>query len=279
MSPEILSGTEIEKAFQKALEDREFSVWYQPQVDMRTGGIRGAEALVRWQKKDGEMILPDLFVPVLEKRGLMPLLDEEVLRIVCGDIRDMKHRKASFCPVSVNLSRMHAGRREIMGVFREITEEYGIREGELSFEITETAAGAGEDDGDGMMRLVRYLQKKGFQIAMDDYGIGSSTLKLLHEIHFDILKLDRFFISRIGDPKAEIILASTIAMAKALELEVVAEGVENREQIRFLLKHGCCYAQGYYYSRPLTKEGYMMRRMEDAQLCAEDGTADREETV
>ena len=161
----------------------------------------------------------------------------------------------------------------------EITEEYGIREGELSFEITETAAGAGEDDGDGMMRLVRYLQKKGFQIAMDDYGIGSSTLKLLHEIHFDTLKLDRFFISRIGDPKAEIILASTIAMAKALELEVVAEGVENREQIRFLLKHGCCYAQGYYYSRPLTKEGYMMRRMEDAQLCAEDGTADREETV
>ena len=128
MSPEILSGTEIEKAFKKALEDREFSVWYQPQVDMRTGGIRGAEALVRWQKKNGEMILPDLFVPVLEKRGLMPLLDEEVLRIVCGDIRDMKHRKASFCPVSVNLSRMHAGRREIMGVFREITEEYGIRE-------------------------------------------------------------------------------------------------------------------------------------------------------
>ena len=114
---------------------------------------------------------------------------------------------------------------------------------------------------------------------MDDYGIGSSTLKLLHEIHFDILKLDRFFISRIGDPKAEIILASTIAMAKALGLEVVAEGVENREQIRFLLKHGCCYAQGYYYSRPLTKEGYMMRRMEDALLCAEDGTADREETV
>ena len=74
MSPEILSGTEIEKAFKKALEDREFSVWYQPQVDMRTGGIRGAEALVRWQKKNGEMILPDLFVPVLEKRGLMPLL-------------------------------------------------------------------------------------------------------------------------------------------------------------------------------------------------------------
>ncbi len=260
MSPEILSGTEIEKGFQKALENREFSVWYQPQVDMRTGGIRGAEALVRWQTKNGEMIPPDLFVPALEKKGLMPLLDEEVLRIVCGDIRDAKQRKVSFCPVSVNLSRMHAGRREIMGVFREITEEYGIGKGELSFEITETAAGPEDGGDDGMSRLVRYLRKKGFQIAMDDYGMGSSTLKLLHEIRFDILKLDRFFVSRIGDPKADVILASTIAMAKELGLEVVAEGVENRKQTQFLLQHGCCIAQGYYYSRPLTKEMYLIQR-------------------
>ena len=106
MSAEILSGIGLEKEFKEALENREFSVWYQPQVDMRTGVIRGAEALVRWQKKNGKMIPPDLFVPALEKMGLMPLLDEEVLRIVCGDIRDAKHRKISFCPVSVNLSRM-----------------------------------------------------------------------------------------------------------------------------------------------------------------------------
>ena len=130
-----------------------------------------------------------------------------------------------------------------------------------------------------MPQLARYLQRKGFRIAMDDYGMGNSTLKLLQEFRFDILKLDRFFISRIGDPKAEVILASTIAMAEALGLEVIAEGVENREQIRFLLKHGCCFAQGYYYSRPLTKERYMMRRMERALLCAEDEAAGREETV
>lgn len=277
MSAVFLSG--IEQEFTEALKNREFSVWYQPQVDMRTGEIRGAEALVRWQKKNGEMIPPDLFVPVLEKMGLMPLLDEEVLRIVCGNIRDAKQKRYSFCPVSVNLSRMHAGRREIMGVFREITEEYGIGKGELSFEITETAAGPEDGYDDGMSRLVRYLREKGFQIAMDDYGMGSSTLKLLHEIRFDILKMDRFFVSRIGDPKTDVILASTIAMAEKLGLEVVAEGVENREQTQFLLDHGCCFAQGYYYSRPLTKEIYVTQRMGQIPFRAEDRPAGREETI
>ena len=275
MSAESLYG--IEQEFTEALKNGEFCVWYQPQVDMRTGVIRGAEALVRWQKKNGELIPPDQFVPDLEKEGVMPLLDEEVLRIVCGDICDAKQKRYSFCPVSVNLSRLHAGRKGISGILREITEEYGIGKGELSFEITETAKGP--DDGERMPQLARYLQRKGFRIAMDDYGMGNSTLKLLQEIRFDILKLDRFFISRIGDPKAEVILSSTITMAEALGLEVIAEGVENREQIRFLLKHGCCFAQGYYYSRPLTKERYMMRRMERALLCAEDGAAGREETV
>lgn len=278
MSPEILSGTGIEKEFKKALENREFSVWYQPQVDMRTGEIRGAEALVRWQKENGEIIPPDLFVPALEKKGLMPLLDEEVLRSVCGDIRDAKHRNVSFCPVSVNLSKMHAGRREITGVFREITEEYGIGKGDLSFEITETSPGPDDGENDGMSRLARYLQKKGFQIAMDDYGMGSSTLKLLHEIRFDILKLDRFFVSRIGNPKADVILEFTIAMAEKLGLEVIAEGVENREQTQFLLEHGCCFAQGYYYSRPLTKEMYVTQRMGQIPYCTEAGPAGREET-
>lgn len=226
MSAESLYG--IEQEFTEALKNGEFCVWYQPQVDMRTGVIRGAEALVRWQKKNGELIPPDQFVPDLEKEGVMPLLDEEVLRIVCGDICDAKQKRYSFCPVSVNLSRLHAGRKGISGILREITEEYGIGKGELSFEITETAKGP--DDGERMPQLARYLQRKGFRIAMDDYGMGNSTLKLLQEI-------------------------------------------------RFLLKHGCCFAQGYYYSRPLTKERYMMRRMERALFCAEDGAAGREETV
>ena len=136
---------------------------------------------------------------------------------------------------------------------KKITEEYEITRDELFFEITETADGA----EDGLPGLVEQLREKGFQIAMDDFGTGNSSLKVLQESHFDILKLDRYFVARIGDPKAEIILASTIAMAGDLGLEVVAEGVETEEQIRFLLGHQCHLAQGYYYSRPLTKEQYI----------------------
>ena len=226
-----------------ALDNREFCVWYQPQVDMETGKIVGAEALVRWQRPGKGLILPGRFIPALEENGLMPLLDCEVLRIVCRDIREAREGGIDPGWVSVNLSQFHAGHCSGEMVDR------------LRFELTETAPspeGSGE-----MLDFARRLQEQGFQIAMDDFGTGNSSLKVLQESHFDILKLDRYFVARIGDPKAEIILASTIAMAGDLGLEVVAEGVETEEQIRFLLGHQCHLAQGYYYSRPLTKEQYI----------------------
>ena len=121
----------MEKSFQKALKDGEFHVWYQPQVDMRTGRPRGAEALARWKKEDGTYIMPSLFVPELERAGLMTLLDEEVIGIVCRDLRDARREEIPFAPVSINLSRLHAGRREIAECFKEITERYGTDRREL----------------------------------------------------------------------------------------------------------------------------------------------------
>ena len=252
-----------EKNFREALKEKRFQVWYQPQVDMRTERPKGAEALVRWQKEDGTFLAPDRFVPALEKLGLTALLDEEVMRIVCRDICEAREKGLPFGPVSVNLSRLHAGRPEITERFQEITGRHGVGKSELSFEITETLAeeiNRGDSGDDEMLRFVGELQGDGYRIAMDDYGMGSSTLKLLQEVRFDILKLDRYFVSRIGDPKADIILASTIGMAAALGMEVVAEGVETEEQIRFLLEHKCRFGQGYYYSRPLPKEQYIRWR-------------------
>ncbi len=243
----------MEQEFHGALKNSEFRVWYQPQIDMRTGKHCGAEALVRWQKQDGSLVKPDAFVPPLEKLGLIARLDEEVLENVCRDISQARKQGITLGPVSVNLSRLQAGRNVITEKLKKITEGYEITRDELFFEITETADGA----EDGLPGLVEQLREKGFQIAMDDFGTGNSSLKVLQESHFDILKLDRYFVARIGDPKAEIILASTIAMAGDLGLEVVAEGVETEEQIRFLLGHQCHLAQGYYYSRPLTKEQYI----------------------
>lgn len=247
-----------EKSFREAVIKKRFQVWYQPQVDMRTERPKGAEALVRWQKEDGTFLAPDRFVPVLEKLGLTALLDEEVMGIVCRDICQAKIDKISFGPVSVNFSRLHAGRAETIGRLKDITEHYGISRGEICFEITETDVEKRKEDD--IRKFVGKLQDDGYRIAMDDYGIESSTLKLLQETRFDVLKLDRYFVSRIGDDRADIILSSTIAMAKRLGMEVVAEGIETEEQICFLLEHGCYLGQGYYYSEPLPKEQYISWR-------------------
>ena len=248
----------VEQSFTEAIKNRDFYVWYQPQIDMRTGSSRGGEALVRWQRKDGALIPPDRFVSELEQAGLMPALDEEVVKIVCKDACEAKQRGCLFGPVSVNLSRLHAGREGGPDWIRKVTAHYGIQPGEIFFEITETAAEG--EDGAELMRFAHQLQKEGYRIAMDDYGTGNSTLKLLQEIRFDILKLDRHFVSRIGDPRADVILASTIDMAGRLGMEVVAEGVETEEQIRFLMENQCYLGHGYYYSRPLTKEQYIRWR-------------------
>lgn len=249
----------MEQEFQVAIKNREFHVWYQPQLDMRTGKHCGAEALIRWQREDGRWMQPAVFVPLLEHLGLMAVLDEEVLRNVCRDISQTRKQGIDLGPVSVNLSRLQAGRRGIAEKLKKIIDEYHVTRKELLFEITETADG-GEH---GLPGFVEQLREHGFQIAMDDFGIGNSSLKVLQDIRFDILKLDRYFVKRIGDPKAEIILASTIAMAEDLGLEVVAEGVEKEEQIHFLLDHRCHLAQGYYYSRPLPREQYI--RWQQAQ--------------
>ena len=235
-----------------ALDNREFCVWYQPQVDMETGKIVGAEALVRWQRPGKGLILPGRFIPALEENGLMPLLDCEVLRMVCEDIREAREGGIDPGWVSVNLSQFHAGHCSGEMVDR------------LWFELTETASspeGSGE-----MLDFARRLQEQGFQIAMDDYGTGNSTLKLLHQIPFDILKMDRYFVSRIGEKKSETILKSTINLAKSLGMKVVAEGVETREQMEFLLGHGCRLGQGYYFSRPLEKETYFACQKEGRNL-------------
>ena len=155
--------------------------------------------------------------------------------------------------MSINMSGYQFADAELTDYMSRILHEVGLPTENVMIEVTETY-----DIGSGdAQKAIRRMQTAGIRVAMDDFGTGNSSLKVLQESHFDILKLDRYFVARIGDPKAEIILASTIAMAGDLGLEVVAEGVETEEQIRFLLGHQCHLAQGYYYSRPLTKEQYI----------------------
>lgn len=243
---------EMRRTVLEAARNREYQVWYQPQVDMGTGEIFGAEALVRWRHPQKGLLLPGHFIPALEKNGLMPLLDREVLRIVRRDAGEAKKAGIPAGPISVNLSTFCAGTKGLAG------------EEDLLFEITETAKE--EEENREIWRFAKQLREEGFRIAMDDYGMGRSTLKMLCQVPFDILKLDRYFISRIGEEKGETILKSTIALAKDLGMEIVAEGLESREQIAFLLRHGCRLGQGYYYARPLERDRYFQFRAEGKRL-------------
>lgn len=240
--------------FDEALRGGEFLVWYQPKYDLRTGRICGAEALVRWQDRNGEMVSPGCFIPVFESTGQIVELDNRVLQLVCRDIGKARKRKIPIGNISMNLSRLHVIRTGITDRILDMIQNTGISVDNLSFEITESAV---EGEGrEALAKLVQDLQKMGFQVHMDDYGTGSSTLRSLADTHFDVLKLDRSFVSLVGEPRINIILTSTIHMAEQLGMEVVAEGVETREQADFLLANGCCVAQGYYFSRPLPREEF-----------------------
>lgn len=243
----------MEIAFKKAMEKHEFQVWYQPKYDMRTGEICGAEALVRWQKADGSIISPGSFIPVFENTGQIIELDEEVLRIVCRDIKELRDKGIAVKPVSVNLSKLHLIRKGIMDKIQTITEEYNINQSDISFEITESAS---LDDKETMNRLVARLHERGFRVDMDDYGTGSSTLSSLSDTNFDTLKLDKSFVDKIGNEKMDIIIQSTIHLAKRLNMRIIAEGVEHAEQAQWLVEHECYFAQGYYFSRPVDKFTY-----------------------
>lgn len=247
-----------EAEFRTALQNREFCVLYQPQVDMQTGEILGAEALVRWQHSTMGLLTPDRFIPALEQNGMIPLLDGEVFCIVENDICEAEETGVSLGYISVNLSSLHAGRDS--GRFVDRCTESKISGEVLLFELTETAEEPMDERE--MRNFTHRLRENGFRIAMDDYGMGTSTLKRLHQIPFDILKLDRYFVSRIGEEKSDMIIQSTISMGAKLGMEVIAEGVETREQADFLLQHGCTVGQGYYYSEPMPKERYYKYRAE-----------------
>lgn len=246
----------IELSFKEAIKNKEFKVWYQPKFDMENGRIFGAEALARWQKANGEMVLPADFIPVFENTGQIVELDEEVLRIVCADIRNAREEGLEITPISINLSKLHLMKTGIVEKIRQITEEFGINGEDISFEITESIS---INDKEMMDRLVEAIHRMGFRVDMDDYGTGSSTLWSLSDTSFDTLKLDKTFVDEIGSEKMNIILQSTINLAKHLRMEIVAEGVENEEQVQFLLAQGCRIAQGFYFARPMDKESYIQK--------------------
>lgn len=245
----------IEDAFEDALENKEFEIWYQPKYDPIRYELTGAEALVRWRNKDGELISPGRFIPVFEKNGMIRRLDEYVFTEVCRQQKLWQDNNIKIVPVSINLSRASLYYDNIVERYSSIAKTIGIDTGLVPIEITESAAVDNKD----IKQLADEFYKAGFPLHIDDFGSGYSSLSTLNMMRFDTLKLDKSLVDYIGEFGGDRLIKHTVALAKDLGLHVTAEGVEKQEQVDFLKNVECDNIQGYFFSKPLMLFDYQER--------------------
>jgi diguanylate cyclase (GGDEF)-like protein/PAS domain S-box-containing protein len=249
----ILRRVDLEAALRRALEQGQFRVQYQPTVELASGRIVGMEALLRWVSPDRGLVLPGEFVPLAEETGLILPIGRFVLEEACKQAALWQERYSANAPtLSINLSPRQFVDGGLVGEVEAVLRSTGLRPQNLSLEITE---GMVMDEQSVNVTTLQELRALGIRIAIDDFGIGYSSLSYLRRLPIDILKIDQSFIaglSRGGDDAT--IAEAVINLGRALRLEVVAEGVENREQLTRLRSMGCRFGQGYYLSKPLTAD-------------------------
>ena len=250
----IVESQDLEEDILVGLRNNEFLVYYQPKVNSRTLTLCGAEALVRWLHND-EMISPGKFIPALEKGDHMCDLDYYMLRHVCADLEHWITKGLVPPTVSVNFSRRNLANPNAAEQINDIINSYHVPKKMIEIEITETID---EFPISVMKEFIDALHRYGICVAVDDFGCGSSSLSLLREVTFDTLKIDKGFVDR-AYAKDLTILNYIIKLAKAINLEVLAEGVEHKEQVETLLSLGCEVIQGYYFDKPLPKDIFEKR--------------------
>ncbi len=241
--------------FQRSLESGELFFCLQPQCRVSTGHVVGAEALARWRTKDGRMIPPGRFVPILEKYSMVTNLDKFIWESVCKWLRKWLDEGHVAVPVSVNVSQIDIFTLDVPAYFNSLLEKYSLPANLLKIEITESAY---VEDTAVVRETARRLRAAGFLVLMDDFGSGYSSLNMLRSLNVDVIKLDAQFlhISENESHKGISILESIISMTKAMAIPVIVEGVETPEQINFLADLGCRYMQGYYFYRPMPVEEF-----------------------
>ncbi len=234
--------------FEKACERGDIQPFYQAEIRTLTKECCGYEALARWIDPNYGVISPGVFIPLFEQEALIQRLDLHIIRTVCQDIRRAINNEWSVVPVSVNLSRVDFQLMDVIKEIEKCREEFDIPRRLLHIEITESAFA---EDVEYMAGIIDRFREFGYQIWMDDFGSGYSSLNNLQMCHFDVLKIDMSFLRNLSEnPRTSTILASVINMAKRLGMETLAEGVETQEQYEFLLEVGCEKVQGFLFSRP-----------------------------
>ena len=250
--------SQLETGLRRALARDEFRVHYQPIISLETWRISGFEALLRWEHPEHGYISPLKFIPVAEESGLIIELGQWVLREACQQLRSWQEQFPSDPPlsISVNLSGKQFSQPDLIDCISKILTETGLDAGSLKIEITESAIIENIDAAAMMLKRIKAL---GIRLSLDDFGTGYSSLSYLHRFPIDTLKIDRSFVSRINLPKNAEIVKTILTLARNLGMDVVAEGVETREQVLQLTGLNCEYVQGYLLSKPI--DGRAMREL------------------
>ena len=244
----------LEACMRRAIEREEFQLYYQPQNDLNTGRIIGVEALLRWENEEFGWVPPLKFVPLAEQLGLMLPIGEWVLRTACLQMRSWRELKLPITRISINISGQQIQRKNLLATVQRALDESGLEPEYLELEITETFI---MQYADSAIRLLVQLREMGVSLAIDDFGTGYSSLSYLKQLPIHKLKIDRSFISDIicsADDAA--ITKAIVALGQSLDLRVIAEGIETKEQESLLMALGCNEGQGYYYSPPVPAEAF-----------------------
>lgn len=255
----------------RAMDAHELRAFYQPKFDALTGRLVGSEALVRWLRPDGSLVMPLDFLPQLETGKDILELDYYILRLVCEFLqRQMKEENFPQLPVAVNFSRLHVYEANCLRAVEQIVDGYGVPRHLIEVEITESAFA---QEPEKTAEWINKMRNAGFRVAIDDFGSGLSSLSFVKDIAADVLKLDKSLISRnCEDEKERIVLESIFNFAHRLSLTTVAEGVESQEQLSFLRMCGCKVIQGYLTAKPMPEDQYI-------QLCREQSKQGQAEDV
>lgn len=242
------------EGMETALDNKQFVVYFQPKYNIHNDKIAGAEALIRWKHPDKGLIYPGAFIPLFERNGSISRLDRYVWEEACAQVKRWRDMGLKCVPISVNVSRNDLYKTDLIDVLDSIIKKYDIEPSDLHLEITESAY---TENPKQMIDVITNLRERGFVIEMDDFGTGYSSLNMLSELPIDVLKLDIAFIQSESESTShKNIFSFIISLAKWLDLLVIAEGVETKEQIDKIRRMECDYVQGYYFCRPIPAEEF-----------------------
>jgi diguanylate cyclase (GGDEF)-like protein/PAS domain S-box-containing protein len=277
MNASIAARLALESELRRALDARQFVVHYQPRVDVLSGRIVSAEALIRWQHPERGIIPPVEFVPLLEETGLIVHVGAWVIDAVCEQQAAWARQRIEIVPIAINLSTVQFKKGQVVQTIRDAIARHGVRNEHLEFELTESIV---VDDPEQAACDLRALKDVGVRLSLDDFGTGYSSLAYLKRFPFDAVKIDRAFVTDITRSAEDAAIATAvIAMAHSLGLRVVAEGVETEGQLRYLRKQRCDEIQGYFFSPPVPAADFELMLRSEKRMTLERAPAEATDTL